>query len=956
MRVRSGNASLGKRGIEFNGEVLFITGAGEDEPLAPAMALGGCDVRVETSESRIIAVPPAIPTVELVFPTATEAIDWANDFQQGASVGLPHERIQELITHSIAVEKHVDDLRKRAHRVHKMEELNKKLKRDLGYKKAGIRDCTAPHKEHGLLSVFRQVSDGQGEVVSDTNGNGRRHRSTFPFMSQGDNVQDLHMQLRQQKDDVEKAQAMAEELKRRMEDHISPEAHAAVHAEMRQHKADIEKSQEEAAQLRRQMDQMHQRAVEGASSSSAQPTKLQHAVREEQLVSQFEDKLKDVQNQLSQSHLSLQEEKQRMETAITTEEALRKENEALQVQIQELDDLGNSMMTTESIEVESSAADDEQQPQSNRLRQAVQDMQISFHAQLQAQRADFTRQLKEQQTRHEIGVAHLKAVYEASRSSNPNRAILSEDYWDVKPEASKTGSYSEEDLGVFPRLDVLTVADAEAMAKVAQAQTNPNWQLSRTTSSGAAWSGSGSAAHPRGLYSPRGLQLGPGNAASSGSLKAARGDRMPARLMSTPCLGRTASPLLSMPTLLSAPSVTDLNFKQEPQLSRVSSARRQSSPSRLVHSTPQLPPPQQLQHGTVIPEPPLSSRGASRVSVAAGSVSPSSVMSAALTSSVPNPGLFSSVPSRPSRPERATSPSQVAPSTIRPVHMVGMSSQESLGNSLPRASSPNVSPPAMLVSGSQENFLTSRDIRAALAQKRATTPNHTSLGSGQEEPPGSSRTSLVQRATTPNHTVLTTARTSPEPRYARAALAQRVPGRMVSTSLPSSRANLVSQAEPVRTSRLPPAQRPSSSSPGRAASSTDQPPSLPNRGGQRDFLLTPRSSVMGRATSPNQTVSSILAPPSALDSSRASTVRQLSSSVTPRIPQGSPAVATPPRIGTMSIPAPPMGSGSFTAPGMPSRLVLRVPPEESPIQSFRDLDEQVGYIQNQLNQLVIEER
>jgi hypothetical protein len=58
----------------------------------------------------------------------------------------------------------------------------------------------------------------------------------------------------------------------------------------------------------------------------------------------------------------------------------------------------------------------------------------------------------------------------------------------------------------------------------------------------------------------------------------------------------------------------------------------------------------------------------------------------------------------------------------------------------------------------------------------------------------------------------------------------------------------------------------------------------------------------------------------------------------------------------MSIPAPPMGSGSFTAPGMPSRLVLRVPPEESPIQSFRDLDEQVGYIQNQLNQLVIEEK
>merc|ERR1719498_1873329 len=114
-------------------------------------------------------------------------------------------------------------------------------------------------------------------------------------------------------------------------------------------------------------------------------------------------------------------------------------------------------------------------------------MQMTFHLQLQAHRSENINQLEEQKLHHEMEVAHLKAVYEAKRSTNGVPAngnlalaatLLAEENMNLKRQLSAKVRHMEAtrmlslENGTEPlRVEVRTMADAENAAKRASADS-----------------------------------------------------------------------------------------------------------------------------------------------------------------------------------------------------------------------------------------------------------------------------------------------------------------------------------------------------------------------------------------------------------------------------------------------------------------------------------------------------
>lgn len=154
--VSLNQSSIGKRAIEFNGEILSMSSA-SGGPLAPAMALGGCDIRVE--ESRVLAVPPRIPIIELKFASPAEAQRWGTEFKEAAGLGPSHERIQELIHHTTRIHSHVADLRERAAKVDKIQGDQAKLKKSLIKARSGVEAAQLADASSSVIgSLFRSYT------------------------------------------------------------------------------------------------------------------------------------------------------------------------------------------------------------------------------------------------------------------------------------------------------------------------------------------------------------------------------------------------------------------------------------------------------------------------------------------------------------------------------------------------------------------------------------------------------------------------------------------------------------------------------------------------------------------------------------------------------------------------------------------------------------------------------
>jgi len=198
--VKLDDKSIGKRQLQFDGEILSISG--NDGALMRRMALGDCDVRIQGSQ--VVAVPPTIPKIELNFGTSKEAEQWASEFKQ-AKFGAPQERIHELILHCLSVEKHLKDLRGRCQREHEQEKQFRSLKKKLTLTQMGF--SSVPSEKEPK----RQVSSAIGAWFLPT-------LSVKSAPDDSEDLQKLNWELRHQQEELEKSRALSNFLKKRMND------------------------------------------------------------------------------------------------------------------------------------------------------------------------------------------------------------------------------------------------------------------------------------------------------------------------------------------------------------------------------------------------------------------------------------------------------------------------------------------------------------------------------------------------------------------------------------------------------------------------------------------------------------------------------------------------------------------------------------------------------------------
>jgi hypothetical protein len=130
---------------EFNGEILHVTKS--DGVVTPAMALGGTSVTLEGSKVTAMSREQVPPVLSLTFTNQAEAAKWAKEMQEASCTSAHHTRIQELINHVLALEKHIKDLRARAKKVCELEKANKKLERELKEQKEEGGDEKSKKKE-----------------------------------------------------------------------------------------------------------------------------------------------------------------------------------------------------------------------------------------------------------------------------------------------------------------------------------------------------------------------------------------------------------------------------------------------------------------------------------------------------------------------------------------------------------------------------------------------------------------------------------------------------------------------------------------------------------------------------------------------------------------------------------------------------------------------------------------
>jgi len=163
VQVKMNGSTCGKKPIKFNGEILFVGSAATGE-LEPALALGNCDVKI--TGSKVFAEPAPLPTIELTFDSESQAQLWAKELSESAMVGPPQDRIQELILHSVKIDKHLLDLRSRSEKVSELEIQNKKLKKDLKLVKCGF-DGPEPIQKQGTSTLLAAWLSGSGSAEQE---------------------------------------------------------------------------------------------------------------------------------------------------------------------------------------------------------------------------------------------------------------------------------------------------------------------------------------------------------------------------------------------------------------------------------------------------------------------------------------------------------------------------------------------------------------------------------------------------------------------------------------------------------------------------------------------------------------------------------------------------------------------------------------------------------------------
>lgn len=392
VQVLIDSAVVGKRSIEFNGEVLFVAAA--NGALAPAMALGSADV--EVLGNRIDVVPPAVPTIEITFPTETMAQDWGAEFKESVTMGPPHDRIQELILHSVLVEKHMADLCGRAQGIEDLEKRNKKLKKELG------------------------LPDGNATNFTQGTGSSWFTSSSYCQPTEEDTLKDQVLEFR---DKSERAQALAEDLRRKAAEHVHPDVHQAAHDKMQQHKEECTRAKDEVTKLQVRVDELTPASC-GAQGQPSQGSthvteaNLQQAVkqleiRRTHLANDFAQRYKDVQMQLAASNRQVQDERTRADSRAALVQSLTQEKVGLMAQLEVLQkECSEGVSLAKALKKQAdetplivTAADQKMQQQQP---QTVQEILLSNHKQMQAQRLEFTSQLEEQQRQHELDIRQLK--------------------------------------------------------------------------------------------------------------------------------------------------------------------------------------------------------------------------------------------------------------------------------------------------------------------------------------------------------------------------------------------------------------------------------------------------------------------------------------------------------------------------------------------------------------------
>lgn len=165
VQVKLNRTLVGKQDVQFNGEILFIGDSAKGVVPVPAIALGACDVKVY--ESRVVATPLAIPSVEITFESPEEAQRWATEMKEGALLGPSHDRIQELILHSIRVEKYLIDLRARTTKVAKLEQSHRTLRQHIAHHMGGKPDESTTENRRsstaGVLSSWFGANSSGGD-------------------------------------------------------------------------------------------------------------------------------------------------------------------------------------------------------------------------------------------------------------------------------------------------------------------------------------------------------------------------------------------------------------------------------------------------------------------------------------------------------------------------------------------------------------------------------------------------------------------------------------------------------------------------------------------------------------------------------------------------------------------------------------------------------------------------
>lgn len=422
------NGSEPSRGrVEFNGEVLFADLS--DDGLKPIMAV--CNSEVSIDGCRVTTAPLApLPTMELVFERESDAREWAMAMRDASKVCEPHVRIQELVSHIVAMEKHIKDLRGRANRVGEYENQINDLRKSMGLLKL---------EQEGVHTEFaRRVmcSENDQPIEEST-----RRRSWFAFNSDtvpkerydevlsriAENVEELEryqeeLKRHQAQNDELKIKlsqqvdlaAQNDELKIKLSQQVDPDEHQRLQEETRYHREECRKANEEIEVLRRRIDEAMPVLDEAVSQSS--PCSPSQASSEEKIrraVEDVEDKYANVQRQLASAERNYEEERLRADSATTRVDALIHEKEVLMSQIEELKNAGKSMLETMNKEKttckeEDVAAHSRHHISVEQLQRQIDEMHISFRNQMQAAQEEFTRKLEERQRQYETQMKDLQ--------------------------------------------------------------------------------------------------------------------------------------------------------------------------------------------------------------------------------------------------------------------------------------------------------------------------------------------------------------------------------------------------------------------------------------------------------------------------------------------------------------------------------------------------------------------